>query len=223
MSESDLLDLRALAVAQMPREAGELEIAEIAAFSYLMVDGVGDPETSVTFSSAMNWLYGVSYSLKYEAKTVGRDYHVGSLEGLWRARDFEDFRAGRRDRWEWTMMIMQPDFVTEADVAASIAKVEEKLGKPPESLRFGTYGDGLCVQVLHVGPFSEEGPVIARMHGEYLPAHRLEAVGDHHEIYLADPRRVPPSKMRTVLRQAVRRLDDVAADRQFVDKATTLA
>lgn len=221
MPDTDVLNLQDIAAAQMPRTAGVMETVEVAAHSYLMIDGEGDPESSAAFSLALNWLYGLSYSLKFTAKAAGNDYHIGSLEGLWRAKDMDDFRAGRRERWQWTMMIMQPDFVSAEDVAAAIAKVGHKLGEQPSSLRLSPYGDGLCVQVLHVGPFSEEGPVIARLHREYLPEHRLEAAGDHHEIYLADPRRVPPSKMRTLLRQPVRQVAAVGAPP--VDKTAALA
>lgn len=221
MPESELLNLQDIAVAQMPRSAGVMETVEVAAHSYLMIDGEGDPEASSAFSLALNWLYGLSYSLKFAAKAAGRDYHIGSLEGLWRAKDLDDFRTGRRERWQWTMMIMQPDFVTQDDLSAAIAKVGHKLGEQPASLRLCTYGDGLCVQVLHVGPFSDEGPVIARLHREYLPEHQLEAAGDHHEIYLADPRRIAPSKMRTLLRQPVRHV--ATAGVPPVDKSTALA
>ncbi len=221
--QTEQLDLRKVAARYVPTTPGEMEVVDIPPFPYLMVDGTGDPETSVAFSAALNWLYGVSYRLKFAAKAQGRDFHVGSLEGLWRAEALDDFRAGRRNRWGWTIMIMQPDFVLADDVAAAVSAISGKLGQPPATLRLAEYADGLCAQVLHVGPFSEEGPVIAQLHGQFLPSQQLQARGDHHEIYLADPRRVQPSKMRTVLRQPVRRLVQDGASGQIVDKTATLA
>lgn len=202
--QTEQLDLQEVVASYLPREAGKLEMVEIPPFMYLKVEGMGDPDASPEFSSALNWLYAVSYSVRSAWKARGQGFNIGSLEGLWRTGDLGEFGRNRRDRCEWTMMIMQPSFVSADEVASVIAAVAQKLGDPPRGLRLENYADGLCLQVLHVGAFSDEGSVISRMHRDYMPANGLQSAGDLHEIYLDDPRRVTPSKMRTVLRQPVR-------------------
>lgn len=109
-----------------------------------------------------------------------------------------------RDSWLWTMMIMQPDWITSDMFDRAVHGATDKLGDPPDSLRFESFNEGLCVQIMHIGPYSEEAPTIARLYGEFLPANNLTENGNHHEIYISDPRRVAPEKLKTVLRHPVR-------------------
>lgn len=174
-------------------------------FSYLMVDGQGDPNNSQTYANAIQALYSLSYTLKFMSKEeLKKDYVVPALEGLWWADDMSDMTNGKKDKWKWTAMIMLPDWITtemfrRALVEASSHKPEIDFSKVyKDQLR-----EGKCVQTMHIGPYSEEAQTIAKLHQEYLPQHHLRPVGKHHEIYLSDPRRVSPEKLRTIIRQPV--------------------
>ena len=187
--------------------AGEFSEITVPTMNFLMVDGEGDPNTAPAYKSAVEWLYSVSYPLKFASKKkLDRDYAVFPLEGLWWADDMTTFLTREKSAWKWTMMIALPDWITRDMVDAAIAKAATKLGPSPSSLRFERYDEGLCVQIMHVGPYDAEGPVLARLHNEYLPQHGLKETGHHHEIYLGDPRKSAPEKLKTVLRQPVRRI-----------------
>ena len=185
---------------------GRFVEVEVPPLSYLMIDGSGDPNTAASYRSALEWLYSVSYPLKFMSrKELDRDYAVMPLEGLWWADDMSTFLSRKKDEWSWTMMILQPDWITQAMIDAAIAKARGKLGEPPGSLRLERLEEGLCVQTMHVGSYDDEGPVLAKLHDEYLPQHGLKETGRHHEIYLGDPRKTAPEKLRTILRQPVQR------------------
>ena len=170
-----------------------------------MVDGEGDPNTAPAYQAAIAWLYPVSYAMKFAAKrALGKDYVVPPLEGLWRADDPADFVARRKDRWRWTMMIMVPDFVGQDLYEAGLAKARTKLGAPPDTLRLETLTEGLSLQTLHIGSYDDEGPILADLHDELMPAENFDFNGRHHEIYLSDPRKTPPGKLKTILRQPVK-------------------
>ncbi|MBO6718335.1 MAG: GyrI-like domain-containing protein [Rhizobiaceae bacterium] len=181
---------------------------EVPAMQFVKVDGAGDPNTAPAYRQALEWLYSVSYGLKFASKlTLKRDYAVPPLEGLWWAEDMDTFLTREKNKWSWTMMIMAPDWIDRAMFDAAVEKASAKLGaKPPASFRFETFDEGLSVQIMHIGSYDEEGPTIARLHGEYLPANGLTENGHHHEIYIGDPRRTAPEKLKTVLRQPVRRV-----------------
>jgi hypothetical protein len=181
---------------------------EVPAMQFVMIDGAGDPNTAAAYKDAVQWLYTVSYTLKFASKlSLKRDYTVPPLEGLWWADDMNTFITREKNRWSWTMMIMAPDWIDGAMFEEATAKATAKAGaQPPASLRLEPFDEGLSVQIMHIGPYDAEGPTIARLHGEYLPAHGLTENGHHHEIYIGDPRRTAPEKLKTVLRQPVRRL-----------------
>jgi len=186
--------------------AGKFTLVEVPRMRFLKIDGKGDPNTAPEYARAVEWLYSVSYPVKFASKKdLGKDYTVAPLEGLWWAEDMAAFTAGDRDDWLWTMMIMQPDWITQEMIDAGIAKARGKLGDPPPSLRLEDYDEGLSVQTMHVGPYSAEAPTIARMHNEFMPENGLVPNGHHHEIYLGDPRKVAPEKLKTVLRQPVKK------------------
>lgn len=169
---------------------------------YLMIDGQGDPNTSADYQRAVECLYSVSYTIKFAIKRrpSGTDYTVMPLEGLWWADDMTAFSVERKSDWKWTMMIMQPDVVDGAVVDAAIEEVRRKKQLPGlELLRFETFDEGVCAQTLHIGPFSEEGPTIARVH-DFI-AERGSLRGKHHEIYLSDIRKADPSRWKTIIRQ----------------------
>jgi hypothetical protein len=193
---------------------------EVPPMQYLMIDGRGDPGTSKEYQDAIEVLYALAYKIKFISKNdLGRDYVVPPLEGLWGSEimisnlsDVNDedewlriFHTSDREAWSWTMLIMQPDWVDGEHFRTAVAAVEEAkdlLGV--SKIRIETLEEGLCVQTMHVGPYSEEGPVLARMHMQYLPSERLVENGSHHEIYLSDPRRTAPERLKTILRQPVR-------------------
>jgi len=158
------------------------------------------------FTDAVETLYPVAYTLKFASKRdLGRDYVVPPLEGLWWADDLESFTAARdKSRWDWTLMLLVPDWLEEQVVAAAIEKVAAK-NRPArlDDLRLQTLSEGRCVQTLHVGSFDDEAAVLAQLHHEFIPDHGLRMAGTHHEIYLSDFRRVAPEKQRTILRQPV--------------------
>lgn len=198
------IDFRKTLKALYAPPTGRFVPVDIPAMRFVKVDGAGDPNISGSYKAAVEALYSVSYAMKFAAKAAGTDYTVPPLEGLWHADDPSSFTGRRKDEWKWTMMIMVPDFVDRAIFDAAVAKARGKLGALPPSLRLESYDEGRCLQALHVGSYDDEAPLLARLHGEVMPAAGLTFNGPHHEIYLSDPRKVAPEKLRTVLRQPVR-------------------
>ncbi|KAF0100873.1 MAG: hypothetical protein FD144_2979 [Rhodospirillaceae bacterium] len=184
--------------------AGRFVEIDVPALGFVKIDGKGNPNTSSAYRQAIEWLYPVSYALKFAAKDIGRDYVVPPLEGLWWADDPTDFAARRKDRWRWTMMIMAPDFIAPPLFEAAVAKTRRKLGDAPSSLRLEPLAEGRSLQTLHVGSYDEEGPALAHLHNEIMPAQGLTFAGPHHEIYLSDPRKTALAKLKTILRQPVK-------------------
>lgn len=176
---------------------------DVPTLNFLMIDGVGDPNTVQTYRDAVEALYAVAYTLKFMVKKseLAIDYSVMPLEGLWWAEDMRQFTTEDKSNWLWTMMIMQPEVVTAAMVAQALADVQKK--KNPSALglmRFAPFAEGSCAQILHIGPFTEEGPTIERVH-EYIARNGFNLSGKHHEIYLSDIRKADPAKWKTVIRQ----------------------
>lgn len=180
-----------------------VDVPEIA---YLMIDGTGDPNTATSYRDAVEALYAVSYTLKFASrKHLDRDYVVGPLEGLWSAADPLSFRQRAKDEWQWTMMIVQPDWITGEMVAeATVTTAAKKDLCAIPLLRHERYCEGRSVQILHIGSYDDETTVLARLHDEFMPTHGLTFNGRHHEIYLSDPRKTVPDKLKTILRQPVR-------------------
>ncbi len=186
--------------------ADQFTLIEVPAMQFLMLDGHGDPNSAPAYQEAVEALYAVAYKLKFASKQqVGRDYTVMPLEGLWWAEDMASFTARRdKSQWDWTMMILAPDWIEPGLVGEAIAQTGAK--DAPRRLgdvRFAALAEGLCVQTLHVGSFDAEAEVLARLHDAFIPANGLRMTGKHHEIYLSDPRRTAPEKLRTILRQPV--------------------
>jgi hypothetical protein len=175
---------------------------DVPSFNFLMIDGMGDPNTSPEYAQAVEALFSVSYKAKFMLKQGGDaiDYAVMPLEGLWWADDMSAFASNDKSNWKWTMMIMQPAFVAQNIINEAISEVQKKKNMPAISkLRYQEFTEGRCAQILHIGPFSEEGPTIERVHG--FIEEQSEITGKHHEIYLSDIRRAAPDKWKTVIRQ----------------------
>jgi hypothetical protein len=202
----DKYDVKVAHKALYAPSAREFAMVEVPPLSYLAIDGHGDPNTSPAYAEAVEALYGVAYTLKFSIKKEqGRDFVVAPLEGLWRADDPAAFVTRDKASWGWTMLINQPDWVAEGDVASAVVKARAKKPTPAlDELRMLRLDEGTCVQILHFGPYDDEGPTLHRLHHEFMPAHDLTFNGDHHEIYLSDPRRTEPAKLKTVLRQPVK-------------------
>lgn len=184
----------------------KITVVNVPPLTYLMVDGEGDPNKSKAFEQAVEALYSLSYTLKFLLKKSPRaiDYGVMPLECLWWADDPRVFMQTDKSAWKWTAMILQPEFIARTDVDAAFDEVRRK--KNPAALdrvRLETLDEGECVQTLYFGPFSEEGPTIQHMH-DAIHAAGKNLHGKHHEIYLSDPRRTAPAKLRTILRQPMR-------------------
>lgn len=185
---------------------GDPVLVEIPSFEFVMIDGSGDPRTSPDYQAAVTALYAVSYPVVITVKRAGRpDLKVRPLEGLWWADDVRVFQPASedRERWRWTMMIRQPDDVPGDVYARAVAAMTRKLGQEiADRVRIERFDEGACVQLMHHGPYTEEGRDIARLH-DFAATQGLRLRGHHHEIYVSDPRKSPPQKMRTVLRHPV--------------------
>ena len=180
-------------------------IVDVPEMNFLMVDGKGDPNTSQEYKDSIEALYAVSYALKFMVKRrEGVDYVVMPLEGLWWTDDMTKFAVENKDLWQWTSMIMQPEHVTENLVQEAFEQVEKKKNPPAlPKARFNSFHEGLSAQIMHIGPFSAEGPTIEKLHN-FIKENGHELRGKHHEIYLSDPRRAKPEKMKTVIRQPMK-------------------
>ncbi|MGN6484947.1 MAG: GyrI-like domain-containing protein [Thermomicrobiales bacterium] len=180
-------------------------LVEVPPMTFLAIDGHGDPNTSAAYREAVEALYAVSYTVKFADKAQGRDIVVGPLEGLWSAADPGVFTSRAKADWDWTMMIRQPDWTATDMLREAIAATARRKSLPAlEAMRIVPYAEGTCLQIMHIGAYDDEGPTLARLHDEIMPARGLTWNGPHHEIYLSDPRRVAPEKLKTILRQPVR-------------------
>jgi len=180
---------------------------EVPPMNFLMVDGEGAPDGPAAMS-AMEALYPLAYTLKFSVKKgLDIDYPVMPLEGLWWADDMASFTEGNKNKWKWTYMIMQPELITAEMVRQAVVEVRRK--KNPAALdkvKFEKFSEGKAAQIMYTGPYSEEGPAIKMLH-DFLRGKGLAFDGHkqkHHEIYLSDPRRTAPEKLKTVIRQPAR-------------------
>ncbi|PKO22193.1 MAG: hypothetical protein CVU38_10660 [Chloroflexi bacterium HGW-Chloroflexi-1] len=179
-------------------------VVDVPPMNFLMIDGEGDPNTNPDYQQVMNTLYAMAYGLKFALKPQGVEYVVPPLEGLWWAEEMSKFSLLDKGDWLWTMMVMQPEPVTAELVERMRGEVARKKELPALArLRFETYHEGLAAQLMYVGAYADEGPTIARLHA-FIAEQGYQPAGKHHEIYLGDPRRTPPEKLKTVIRQPVR-------------------
>ena len=186
-------------------EQGEFRVLDVPALTYLMVDGHGDP-SAPEYADALAALHPVAYAVKFASKReLERDYVVPPLEALWWADDMDVFTAHRdKAQWDWTVMLLLPDWIGAEMVATAVETVRAKAQPSALDLvRAETLEEGRCVQTLHVGSYDDEAEVLDRLHREFIPGAWLEMTGKHHEIYLNDARRTDPARLRTILRQPV--------------------
>lgn len=185
---------------------GEFAVVSVPALQFLMVDGHGDPNSAQEYKDALAALYPLAYALKFLSKTdLGQDYTVMPLEALWWAYDMASFTDARdKSRWDWTLMTMVPDWLGAEHMEKAQETLTRKRGRAVlKEVRLESFHEGLSVQTLHIGPYDHEGPVLEEMHNSFIPKKSLTMTGRHHEIYLSDPRRTAPGKLRTILRQPV--------------------
>lgn len=191
----------------------KFELVEVPEMQFLMVDGHGlasaedNPEIAQRYEQALEALYALAYKMKFMSKTMlEKDYVVPPLEGLWWADDMETFITREKTAWDWTMMLMVPDWVTREMFDEALVEVRKKKNLAAlDKARLERYREGLSVQIMHIGSYDDETPVLAKMHHEFIPENGYTMTGKHHEIYLGDPRRVAPEKLKTVLRQPVKK------------------
>jgi len=181
----------------------KVDIVEVPEMNFLLIDGSGDPNTSKLYQDAVAALFGISYTLKFMIKKGKEqiDYSVMPLEGLWWMDDMTKFTTLNKDEWKWTMMIMQSQFITAKLVDYAIDEMlkKKKLVAYP-NVRFEKFTEGKAAQIMHIGPFSEEGPTIQKVH-DFISGNGFKLSGKHHEIYLSDIRKAKPEKWKTIVRQ----------------------
>jgi hypothetical protein len=184
---------------------GAPTIVEVPGLAYLMADGHGDPNTAPEFSEAIEALYAVAYAVKFAVKRApdGIDYGVMPLEGLFWTPDPSTFTSVDKSAWDWTLMIMQPGLVTvEVFAEAQASARKRKSLEVIDRMRLQRFAEGLAAQVLHIGPYAIEWPTIERLHA-FIAEQGYERAGKHHEVYLSDPRRAAPEKLKTIIRQPI--------------------
>ncbi len=186
-------------------KVGKPVVVDIPKMNFIMIDGKGDPNSSQDYIDAIHILYPVAYIIKFISKLkYGNDFGVMPLEGLWWTEDMADFSAEDKSNWLWTAMIMQPEVVTKDMYDQAVAHIKEKeSARSIDKLRFASYAEGRAAQVMYVGPYSDEGPTIQALHAFIKEqGGALEDTNKHHhEIYLGDPRRTDPAKLKTIIRQ----------------------
>ena len=183
------------------------EVIDVPEMNFLMIDGHGNPNTAQAYGEAVEALYAVAYKLKFMSKKgLDNDYVVPPLEGLWWAQDMDAFTTGKKDDWDWTMMIMQPKWIT-PELFDEGCELVTKAKNPPalSKMRLQNYHEGLSIQIMHIGSYDDEAPTLAKLHNDFIPENNYTMSGKHHEIYLGDPRKVKPEKLKTILRQPIRR------------------
>jgi len=177
-------------------------VVDVPPLNFLMIDGQGDPNTAVAYKEAVEALFSLSYALKFMVKKeLGVDYAVMPLEGLWWVEDMSRFSLNDKSAWQWTAMIMQPEYIVAdlVEVARTQLARKKKLPALPR-LRLETLHEGQAAQILHLGPYAAEAPTIEKLH-QFITAQSGQRLGKHHEIYLNDPNRTAPEKLKTVIRQ----------------------
>jgi hypothetical protein len=181
-------------------------IVNVPDLNFLMIDGTGDPNTSSEFSHAIEALYSIAYTAKFTIKRTseGVDYVVMPLEGQFWVPNMSAFSTDDKSTWKWTLMIMQPDAVT-SKVFAEVRETAHQRKTELDAMarvRLERFAEGLAAQVVHTGPYDAEGPTVARLHA-FIEDQGYSRTGRHHEIYLSDPNRAAPEKMKTIVRQPI--------------------
>lgn len=190
---------------------GRWDLITLPSLLFLSIEGEGAPEGPI-YAAALSALYPLAYGLKFAAKAAGRDFVVPPLEALWWSEKLDAYTEGRRDEWQWRALLRMPDFITQNmfkdTLETTTTKLTKKLGaaeRPPlEKVTLVKLKEGASLQTLHIGSYADEAPVLAELHDKIMPEQGLTFAGPHHEIYLSDPRRTAPEKLKTILRQPVK-------------------
>lgn len=183
---------------------GRFTWVDVPPLDYLMLDGHGDPNHNPQYQVVVEALYSLAYTLKFQLKKAGIEYGVPPLEGLWWMENMAEFSLQTKDRWDWTMMILQPAPVTPEQLEQARAAALHKKGLPElAQVRLERLYEGRAAQVTYLGAYADEGPTIAALHA-FIHEQECVRQGKHHEIYLGDPRRTAPEKLKTVIRQPAR-------------------
>ena len=182
--------------------AKEISVVKVPKLNFLSIEGKGDPNTSKEYREAIEALFSVAFKIKFTAKKeLGKDYAVMPLEGLWWAKDMRKFSLDDRSSWLWKALIMQPDFITQKIYQKAGEEVKAKKNLPGlEKIKLETLGEGLSAQILYIGPYSEEKPTIEKIY-QFIGDQGGSLIQKHHEIYLSDPRKTAPAKLKTIIRQ----------------------
>ncbi|MCP5117390.1 MAG: hypothetical protein GY953_41730 [bacterium] len=182
-------------------------IVDVGKLKYITYDGEGHPDGNEDFQRAFEALYSVAYTIKFTLKMGpdGRDFKVMPPEGLWWIEGGQPFDKAPKSAWRWRLMIAVPDYVDGAMLRAARKGIKEKKGlTSPENVRLKPFREGKAVQLMHIGPYDQEKPTIDRMM-EFAAEGGYRVAGKHHEIYISDPRRTAPEKLKTILRLPVKR------------------
>ncbi len=199
------LDLKKQLKPYLSPSADRPQIVDVPEMQFMMIDGSGYPGTSQEYKDALSALYSLAYGIKFVLKKgpAAIDYPVMASEGLWWVEDMSQFSLERKEEWLWTMMIMQPDVVTPELFDRMVSETMKKKPLPGlEHLRLERFHEGLCAQIMHIGPYSAEAPTVQKLH-HFISESGYRLCGRHHEIYLGDPNRSAPEKLHTILRQPI--------------------
>lgn len=184
--------------------AKTVSVVDVPQMAYLMIDGEGNPNTAERYTQAVEALYTLAYAIRAIRKAAGEPFTVMPLEGLWTLPDQSAtvvaLTEADKDTFTWTLMIVQPEAVTAEAVEQARENARKKKKPLLDAVRFATYDEGEAAQIMHLGPYADEAPTVARLH-EHILGNGWQLSGTHHEIYLSDPRKVAPEKMKTIIRQ----------------------
>lgn len=184
----------------------KVSVVDLPGMNSIFLDGEGDPNVSENFQKAVEALFSVSYTLKNMIKksSLEVDYSVMPLEALWWTDDPGEFDIERKNLWKWRVMIMQPEYINKDLFDEAVKIVAKKKGIDTRDIKFRNFNEGLSAQIMHIGPFSEEGRTVKKLH-DFIAENGYNFNGLHHEIYLNDYRRVTPENMKTIIRQPVKK------------------
>lgn len=183
----------------------KISLVTVPKLNYLMIDGHGDPNNSQLFQDAISALFSVSYTLKFSFKKgeLKIDFGVMPLEGLWWTDDMNNFSMENKTAWKWTIMLLQPEFISQDNVEQAKELAAARMSIPMlNNMRLESMEEGLCAQMLHIGPYNQEGPDILKLHA-FIEEQGFSLHGKHREIYLSDMRRTAPDKLKTIIRQPI--------------------
>lgn len=189
--------------------AKKVALVKVPAMQFLVTDGQGDPNSSIAFQTAVATLYGCSFTVKFSFKKKKHprgyfDFVVPPLEALWFMKNDKPFDQAKKADWRWRVMIMQPDFITNDDIQEALLILEKKKTEQLSTVQLETFAEGLSVQMLHIGPYSEEAPTITKLMN-FAAENGYHVAGRHHEIYISNPGKTEPAKLKTILRYPVKK------------------